>query len=117
MERWLTSADCTAGVLVVLGGLRAHLGRDEFLDPNLENGVREWRAGKRFIKTTDKLELELEGPDKLVGSVVTLDKCMRNFSHLTRCSLWEAIECVMCNHVEWVFAVVFRHRSGPRVRA
>ena len=67
----------------------------KILDPNLKDGVHEWRDGKRFVKAGDKLYLE--GTDTLAGSVVTLDKCVRNFSRFTGCSLGEAIKCATFN--------------------
>ncbi|CCM05876.1 uncharacterized protein FIBRA_08113 [Fibroporia radiculosa] len=67
----------------------------KILDPHLKDGVHEWRDGKRFVKEGDKLYLE--GTDTLAGSVVTLDKCVRNFSRFTGCSLGEAIKCATFN--------------------
>ncbi|KAJ3533137.1 hypothetical protein NMY22_g7457 [Coprinellus aureogranulatus] len=67
----------------------------KILDPHLEDGVHEWRDGKRFVKEGEKLYLE--GTDTLAGSVVTLDKCVRNFSKFTGCSLSEALKCVTYN--------------------
>ncbi|KAI0785857.1 Metallo-dependent hydrolase [Abortiporus biennis] len=67
----------------------------KILDPHLADGIHEWRDGKRFVKEGDKLYLE--GTDTLAGSVVTLDKCVRNFSRFTGCSLGEAIKCATFN--------------------
>jgi N-acetylglucosamine-6-phosphate deacetylase len=88
----------------------------KILDPNLKDGAYEWRDGKRYIKEGDRLYLE--GTDTLAGrygvknrhlirhlvliesfpySVVTLDKCVRNFSRFTGCSLGEAIKCATYN--------------------
>ncbi|KAJ6491837.1 carbohydrate esterase family 9 protein [Mycena vitilis] len=67
----------------------------KILDPNLRDGVHEWRDGKRFVKEGDKLYLE--GTNTLAGSVVTLDHCVRNFSRFTGCSLGEAIKCATFN--------------------
>ena len=67
----------------------------KILDPHLHDGIHEWRDGKRFVKEGDKLYLE--GTDTLAGSVVTLDKCVRNFVRFTGCSLGEAIKCVTYN--------------------
>ncbi|KAJ4483511.1 carbohydrate esterase family 9 protein [Lentinula aciculospora] len=67
----------------------------KILDPNLRDGVHEWRDGKRFIKEGDKLYLE--GTDTLAGSVVTLDKCVRNFTRFTGCTLAESIKCATYN--------------------
>jgi N-acetylglucosamine-6-phosphate deacetylase len=67
----------------------------KILDPNLRDGIHEWRDGKRFIKEGDKLYLE--GTDTLAGSVVTLDKCIRNFVKFTGCSIGEAIKCATYN--------------------
>ncbi|TFK50997.1 Metallo-dependent hydrolase [Heliocybe sulcata] len=67
----------------------------KILDPHLQDGVHEWRDGKKFVKEGDKLYLE--GTDTLAGSVVTLDKCVRNFSRFTGCSLGEAIRCATYN--------------------
>jgi N-acetylglucosamine-6-phosphate deacetylase len=83
----------------------------KILDPNLRDGVHEWRDGKRFVKEGDKLYLE--GTETLAGryavvliivrfiklsfSVVTLDKCVRNFARFTGCSLAEALKCATYN--------------------
>ncbi|KAJ3828849.1 carbohydrate esterase family 9 protein [Lentinula raphanica] len=79
----------------------------KILDPNLRDGVHEWRDGKRFVKEGDKLYLE--GTDTLAGRhvfepystvvmiVVTLDKCVRNFARFTGCTLAEAIKCATYN--------------------
>ncbi|KAF9529673.1 hypothetical protein CPB83DRAFT_811717 [Crepidotus variabilis] len=67
----------------------------KILDPNLSDGIHEWRDGKRFVKEGDKLYLE--GTSTLAGSVVTMDKCIRNFSKFTGCSLGEAIKCATYN--------------------
>ncbi|EPS96629.1 hypothetical protein FOMPIDRAFT_88546 [Fomitopsis schrenkii] len=67
----------------------------KILDPHLHDGVHEWRDGKRFVKEGDKLYLE--GTDTLAGSVVTLSKCVRNFSRFTGCTLGEAIKCATYN--------------------
>ncbi|KAJ3857613.1 carbohydrate esterase family 9 protein [Lentinula lateritia] len=67
----------------------------KILDPNLRDGVHEWRDGKRFVKEGDKLYLE--GTDTLAGSVVTLDKCVRNFTRFTGCTLAESIKCATYN--------------------
>ena len=45
----------------------------KILDPNLKDGVHEWRDGKRFVKEGDRLYLE--GTDTLAG---------RYASHLAR---------------------------------
>ena len=37
----------------------------KILDPNLHDGVHEWRDGKRFVKEGDKLYLE--GTNTLAG--------------------------------------------------
>ena len=63
----------------------------KILDPHLQDGVHAWRDGKRFVKAGDRLYLE--GTDTLAGSVVTLDKCVRNFARFTGCSLGEALRC------------------------
>jgi len=47
------------------------------------------------VKEGDKTYLE--GTTILVGSVVSLDKCVRNFSSFTGCSLGEAIKCATYN--------------------
>ncbi|TFK23162.1 Metallo-dependent hydrolase [Coprinopsis marcescibilis] len=67
----------------------------KILDPNLKDGIHEWRDGKRFVKEGERLYLE--GTNTLAGSVVTLDKCVRNFATFTGCSLGEAIKCVTYN--------------------
>ena len=83
------------------------------LDANLKDGIYEWRDGRRYVKEGDKLYLE--GTDTLAGrcarvpplspriysprprSAVTLDKCVRNFTRFTGCSLGEAIKCATYN--------------------
>ncbi|TRM69116.1 carbohydrate esterase family 9 protein [Schizophyllum amplum] len=67
----------------------------KILDPSLKDGVHEWRDGQKFVKEGDKLYLE--GTDTLAGSVVTLDKCVRNFVRFTGCSLGDAIKCATYN--------------------
>ncbi|TFY71557.1 hypothetical protein EVG20_g1443 [Dentipellis fragilis] len=67
----------------------------KILDPNLKDGVHEWRDGKRFVK--EGFKLYLEGTDTLAGSVISLDACVRNFSRFTGCSLGEAIKCATFN--------------------
>uniref|UniRef100_A0A8H7Y4Z6 Amidohydrolase-related domain-containing protein n=1 Tax=Psilocybe cubensis TaxID=181762 RepID=A0A8H7Y4Z6_PSICU len=67
----------------------------KILDPNLKDGIHEWRDGKRFLK--DGAKLFIEGTTTLAGSVVTLDHCVRNLSRFTGCSLGEAIKCATYN--------------------
>lgn len=67
----------------------------KILDPHLKDGVHPWRDGRNFVKEGDKLYLE--GTTTLAGSVVTLDKCVRNFAHFTGCSLAESIKCATFN--------------------
>ena len=87
----------------------------KILDPHLKDGVHEWRDGKKFVKEGNKLYLE--GTNTLAGryislhrflsflcsrhsqsfSVVTLDKCVRNFTRFTGCSLGEALKCATYN--------------------
>jgi len=67
----------------------------KILDPKLQDGVHEWWGGRKFVKEGDRLYLE--GTTTLAGSVVTLDKCVRNFSSFTGCSLGEAIKCATYN--------------------
>ena len=67
----------------------------KILDPNLKDGIHEWRDGKRFVK--EGIKLYLEGTTTLAGSVVTLDTCVRNFAKFTGCSLGEAIKCATFN--------------------
>ena len=40
----------------------------KILDPNLRDGVHEWRDGQRFVKDGDRLYLE--GTDTLAGRLV-----------------------------------------------
>jgi N-acetylglucosamine-6-phosphate deacetylase len=40
----------------------------KILDPNLHDGIHEWRDGKRFVKEGDKLYLE--GTNTLAGRSV-----------------------------------------------
>ncbi|KAH8828360.1 Metallo-dependent hydrolase [Flagelloscypha sp. PMI_526] len=77
------------------------------LDPDLQDGIHEWRDGKRFVKEGDKLYLE--GTDTLAGSVVTMDKCVRNFSHFTGCGLGHAIRCATYNPAR---CLGIEHRKG-----
>ncbi|KAG2369910.1 Metallo-dependent hydrolase [Suillus spraguei] len=49
----------------------------KILDPHLKDGIHDWRDGRRLYKEGDKLYVE--GTTTLAGSVVTLDKCVRNF--------------------------------------
>ena len=98
----------------------------KILDPNLKDGVHAWRDGKRFVKEGDKLYLE--GTDTLAGryirlhcvlsaelcsspchSVVTLEKCVRNFSRFTGCSLGEAIKCATYNPAK---CLGIEHKKG-----
>lgn len=79
----------------------------KILDPNLKDGIHAWRDGKRFVKAGDKLYLE--GTDTLAGSVVTLDKCVRNFSRFTGCSLGEALRCATYNPAR---CLGLEHRKG-----
>ncbi|KIM40312.1 carbohydrate esterase family 9 protein [Hebeloma cylindrosporum] len=67
----------------------------KILDPNLRDGVYEWREGRYFEKRGEGLYLE--GTTTLAGSLVTLDKCVRNLSRFTGCSLGEAIRCATYN--------------------
>jgi len=67
----------------------------KILDPKLQDGVHEWQGGRKFVKEGERLYLE--GTTTLAGSVVTLDKCVRNFSSFTGCSLGEAIKCATYN--------------------
>ncbi|KAF4620825.1 hypothetical protein D9613_000871 [Agrocybe pediades] len=79
----------------------------KILDPNLKDGVHEWRDGKRFVKEGEKLYLE--GTTTLAGSVVTLDVCVRNFSRFTGCSLGEAIKCATYNPAK---CLGIEHKKG-----
>ncbi|KAF9501398.1 Metallo-dependent hydrolase [Pleurotus eryngii] len=79
----------------------------KILDPNLKDGIHEWRDGQRFVKEGDKLYLE--GTNTLAGSVVTLDKCIRNFSRFTGCSLGEAIKCATYNPAK---CLGIEHKKG-----
>jgi N-acetylglucosamine-6-phosphate deacetylase len=54
----------------------------KILDPNLKDGVHEWRDGKRFVK--EGVKLYLEGTNTLAGRSVVL---LRLRSVLTRCLL------------------------------
>jgi len=67
----------------------------KILDPHLKNGIHDWRDGRRFYKEGDKLYVE--GTTTLAGSVITLDKCVRNFVRYTGCSMGEAIKCATYN--------------------
>jgi N-acetylglucosamine-6-phosphate deacetylase len=40
----------------------------KILDPHLQDGVHEWRDGKRFVK--EGVKLYLEGTDTLAGRYV-----------------------------------------------
>ena len=93
----------------------------KILDPNLKDGVHEWRDGKRFVKEGDRLYLE--GTDTLAGrsvssrctsqplahlpcSVVTLDKCVRNFVRFTGCSIGDSIKCATYNPAKCVVVLM-----------
>jgi N-acetylglucosamine-6-phosphate deacetylase len=67
----------------------------KILDPHLADGVHEWRDGQKFVKDGDRLFLE--GTDTLAGSVVTLDKCVRNFTAFTGATLGDSIRCATYN--------------------
>ncbi|PPQ83195.1 hypothetical protein CVT25_004253 [Psilocybe cyanescens] len=67
----------------------------KILDPNIKDGVYEWRDGQKLVKEGEKLYIE--GTTTLAGSVVTLDHCVRNLSRFTGCSLGEAIKCATYN--------------------
>ncbi|KAG6335488.1 hypothetical protein ID866_3595 [Astraeus odoratus] len=67
----------------------------KILDPHLRDGIHEWRDGRRFHKDGDNLYLE--NTKTLAGSVVTMDKCVRNFARFTGCSLGAAIKCATVN--------------------
>jgi N-acetylglucosamine-6-phosphate deacetylase len=91
------------------------------LDPHLKDGIHEWRDGKKLLKDGDKVYLEgtntLAGrsaslvfsivifTDEICNSVVTLDKCVRNLSLFTGCSLGEAIKCATYNPAKCVVSV------------
>ncbi|OAX42798.1 carbohydrate esterase family 9 protein [Rhizopogon vinicolor AM-OR11-026] len=67
----------------------------KILDPHLKDGIHDWRDGRRLYKEGDKLYVE--GTTTLAGSVITLDKCVRNFVRYTGCSIGEAIKCATYN--------------------
>jgi hypothetical protein len=46
----------------------------KILDPNLKDGIHEWRDGKRFVKEGAKLYLE--GTDTLAGRYVSRIACV-----------------------------------------
>ena len=71
------------------------------LDPNLKDGIHEWRDGKKLVK--EGFKLYLEGTTTLAGSIVTLDTCVRNFVKFTGCSLGEAIKCATFNPARYFF--------------
>lgn len=104
-----------------------HLSAMKVLDPHLQDGVYEWRDGQRYVKEGDRLYLE--GTDTLAGrcgtnnwlripefllieplppSVITLDKCVRNFSRFTGCSLGEAIKCATYNPAKSASVFIYR---------
>ena len=84
------------------------------LDPNLKDGIHEWRDAKRIVKEGAKLYLE--GTTTLAGSVVTLDTCVRNFVKFTGCSLGEAMKCATFNPARCVrfFDAHWRHAETHR---
>ncbi|KAG9023346.1 hypothetical protein FRB95_013210 [Tulasnella sp. JGI-2019a] len=61
------------------------------LDPHLPDGIHEWRDGRKLVKHGE--QLCVAGTDTLAGSVVTLDKCVRNFAQFTGASLGTSILC------------------------
>lgn len=73
----------------------------KILDPNLKDGVHEWRDGKKLVK--EGFKLYLEGTTTLAGSIVALDTCIRNFVKFTGCSLGEAIKCATFNPARYFF--------------
>jgi N-acetylglucosamine-6-phosphate deacetylase len=98
----------------------------KILDPKLQDGVHEWHGGRKIVKEGDKIYLE--GTTVLVGrrapyilifllgwllkvetlfSAVSLDKCVRNFSSFTGCSLGEAIKCATYNPAKSVYLFSF----------
>jgi len=49
----------------------------KILDPNLRDGVHEWRDGKRFVKEGDKLNLDIDSkshPAWIGGAQQILDR-------------------------------------------
>lgn len=52
----------------------------KILDPHLNDGVHEWRDGKRFVKEGAKLYLE--GTDTLAG------RCVAHFRRTIFVQLW-----------------------------
>ncbi|PFH52140.1 carbohydrate esterase family 9 protein [Amanita thiersii Skay4041] len=79
----------------------------KILDPNLRDGVYEWRDGKRYVKEGHKLYLE--GTNTLAGSVVTLDTCVRNFTKFTGCTIGQAIKCATYNPAK---CLNIEHKKG-----
>jgi N-acetylglucosamine-6-phosphate deacetylase len=56
-------------ILSILPNRRCSIGRlaaQKILDPNLKDGVYEWRDGQRYVKEGDRLYLE--GTDTLAGT-------------------------------------------------
>ncbi|KAH8108982.1 Metallo-dependent hydrolase [Phellopilus nigrolimitatus] len=73
----------------------------KILDPNMPDGVYDWRDERRVVK--EGVRLYIEGTDTLAGSVVTLDTCVRNFARFTGCTLGEALKCATYNPAKCVF--------------
>ena len=59
----------------------------KILDPNLKDGVHEWRDGKRFVK--EGVKLYLEGTDTLAG---------RHVLHLLLASRSLTLRLLQCYH-------------------
>lgn len=62
--------------------------------------LRHWREGELFLMRVSRLRASLTCT--FLVSVVTLDKCVRNFSRFTGCSLGEAIKCATYNPAKFV---------------
>jgi N-acetylglucosamine-6-phosphate deacetylase len=58
----------------------------------LPDGTYEWTNSEQIVK--EGIHLRLVGTDRIAGSAVTLDECVRNLVAWTKASLGEAIECV-----------------------
>jgi len=59
------------------------------MDPNLPDGVHDWRDGIKFRKEGHKVSIE--GTDTLAGSCCPLWECVRNLSTFTNTPLSEAL--------------------------
>ncbi|TIC15416.1 Metallo-dependent hydrolase [Wallemia mellicola] len=62
------------------------------MDPHLEDGIHDWRDGRRLLKQGPRLYLE--NTKTLAGSASSLDECVRNMTEFTNSpSYAKALSC------------------------